>query len=111
MLKSKLTIDRIANQLKNKNILIRVDFNCPIKEGKVKDDTRVRESIKTIKFAIENGANCISLMSHLGRPNGEKNLQFSLKPIVPVVSKYLNKEVEFLPDCVGAETIQVRSKF
>jgi phosphoglycerate kinase len=107
MLKSKLTIDKIASQLKNKNILIRVDFNVPMKAGKIKDDTRIKESLKTIQFAMENGANCVSLMTHLGRPNGEKNLEYSVKPLIPLLSKYLNKEVEFVPDCVGQETIKV----
>jgi len=107
MLKSKLTIDRIASQLKNKNVLIRVDFNVPMKNGKIKDDTRIRESLKTIQFAMENGANSVALMSHLGRPDGEKKLEYSLRPLAPVVSKFLNKEVEFVPDCVGSETIKV----
>jgi len=107
MLKSKLTFDKIGSLIKNKNILVRVDFNVPMKNGKIKDDTRIKESLKTIQFAMENGANSVALMSHLGRPNGSKNMEYSLNPLVPVISQYLGKEVQFVPDCVGKDTIKV----
>jgi phosphoglycerate kinase len=97
----KLTIDKIGPQLANKRVLVRVDFNVPIKNGKITDDTRIRESLKTIRYAIDNGAKSVTLMSHLGRPNGTKNMKYTLEPIVPTLSNLINKKVEFVNDCIG----------
>jgi phosphoglycerate kinase len=103
----KLTIDKIGNKLANQRVLIRVDFNVPIKNGKITDDTRIKESLKTIQYAIDKGAKSITLMSHLGRPNGEKNLKYTLEPIAPALSKLINKDVEFVNDCVGQDVQNV----
>ena len=111
MLLKKLTIDKIAKELANQRVLMRVDFNVPIKGGKITDDTRIKESLETIKFAHENGAKSIVLLSHMGRPNGEKNLKYSLEPITPVLSQYLGKDVEFVNDCVGQEVLEVKNNF
>lgn len=97
----KLTIDKLGPYLKDKRVLVRVDFNVPIKNGKITDDTRIRESLKTIQYSIENGAKSVVLMSHLGRPNGQKNLKYTLEPVVPALEKLINKKVEFVNDCVG----------
>jgi phosphoglycerate kinase len=99
----KLTIDKLGSQLRNKRVVIRVDFNVPIKNGKISDDTRIRESLKTIQYSLEQGAKSVILLSHLGRPNGQKNPKYSLEPIVPALSNLINKKVEFVNDCVGQQ--------
>jgi len=103
----KLTIDKLGPQLANKRVLVRVDFNVPIKNGKITDDTRIKESLNTIRYALDQGAKSVTLMSHLGRPNGTKNMKYSLEPVVPALSNLINKKVEFVNDCVGQE---VRNK-
>jgi phosphoglycerate kinase len=92
--------------VKGKRVLIRVDFNVPLDKatGAVKDPKRVAASIPTIKHCLDNGAKAVILMSHLGRPDGQKNAKFTLKPVVPVLEKLLGgKKVTFLSDCVGAD--------
>ena len=108
MLSKKLTIDKIASLIKNKRVLLRVDFNVPIKNNTVTDSTRIKESLKTIQFALDSGAKNIALISHLGRPNGQKNLKYSMKPLADSLSKLINKDVHFLNDCVGNEIIEVK---
>jgi len=72
MLSKKLTIDWIPHLIKDKWVLMRVDFNVPIKEGKIKDPTRIVSTLPTIDFLKKNGAKSIILMSHLGRPDGQR---------------------------------------
>lgn len=86
--------------LKGKKTFIRVDFNVPIKDGVVGDDTRIREAAKTIKYASEQGAK-VALISHLGRPKGEKKSEFSLKPVADYINKNNIFPVKFVEDCVG----------
>jgi phosphoglycerate kinase len=88
--------------LKGKHTFIRVDFNVPVKEGKVEDDTRIRGAQPTIKYAIDEGARVI-LASHLGRPKGERVEKYSLRPVAEHLSSLLGKAVEFADDCVGDE--------
>ncbi len=85
-----------------KKALVRVDFNVPLKEGVVNDDTRIRAAIPTLKYLLDQGAALI-LMSHLGRPKGEAKAEFSLEPVVSVLSDLLGKPVQFASDCIGEE--------
>ena len=82
MLARKLAIDNIPQLIKGKRVLMRVDFNVPIKEGKIKDMTRIQGAIPSIKYCLEHGAKSVVLMSHLGRPDGQRNDKFTMKPVV-----------------------------
>lgn len=90
--------------LSGKRVLIRVDFNVPQDKatGAITNNQRIVAALPTINFALENGASVV-LMSHLGRPDGQKIEKFSLKPVADELSKLLGKPVNFLSDCVGAE--------
>ncbi|UCG08798.1 MAG: phosphoglycerate kinase [Desulfobacterales bacterium] len=94
----KLTVEDI--EPKGKRILMRVDFNVPLVGGKVTDDERIKATLPTIKYLVDNSAKVI-LMSHLGRPKGQRVPEMSLKPCVPVLSSLLGKDVAFVDDCIG----------
>jgi len=98
----KLSIDDI--ELKGKRVLIRVDFNVPLDENQnITDDKRIVASLPTIKKIIQDGGKAI-LMSHLGRPKGERKPEFSLEPVAKRLSELLNKNVIFSNDCIGDDT-------
>ena len=88
--------------LKGKRVLMRVDFNVPMQDGKVTDDKRIRASLPTIKYVLDQGASLI-LMSHLGRPKSASDSEFSLRPVSEVLASLLDIPVKMAPDCVGPE--------
>ena len=94
----KKTIEDVDCQ--NKTILVRVDYNVPIKDGKVADDYRIKQSLPTLKYLLEKKARLI-LISHLGRPEGRPDAKFSLKPVAAVLAGLIDVKVEFAADCVG----------
>ena len=97
---NKLTIEDL--DLKGNKVLVRVDFNVPIRDGRVGDDRRIVASLPTIHHALDRGAALI-LISHLGRPKGEIQPEFSLAPVAQCLGEHLGREVKFVSDCVGDE--------
>jgi len=88
--------------LKGKRVLMRVDFNVPMQDGKVTDDKRIRASLPTIQYVLDQGAS-LTLMSHLGRPKGGPSPEFSLKAAAETLAGLLGRPVKMAPDCVGPE--------
>jgi phosphoglycerate kinase len=103
---SKLTIQDL--DLRGKRVFIRVDFNVPLKDSVVTDDTRIRETLPTLKLAIEKGGRLV-LASHLGRPKGGPDPKYSMKPAAEKLQELLGKWVAFASDCVGPEA-EAKSK-
>jgi phosphoglycerate kinase len=97
---AKLSIEDL--ELAGKRVFVRVDFNVPIKDGRIGDETRIRASLPTIRYALDHGATVV-LASHLGRPKGKRNPQLSLQPIAERLSELLNRPVAFAGDCIGDE--------
>ncbi len=102
-LSNKLSIEDV--DLKDKRVLIRVDFNVPLDADKhVTNTQRIAGAVPTIKYALDHGAKTVILMSHLGRPDGKPNPKYSLAPVVPELEKLLGgKKVTMAPDSVGPD--------
>ncbi|MCS7300376.1 MAG: phosphoglycerate kinase [Fimbriimonadales bacterium] len=86
--------------VRGKRVLVRVDFNVPVQDGVITDDRRIRESLPTIQYLLEQGATVV-LMSHFGRPKGQRTPEFSLRPVAHRLSELLGREVHFFEDCIG----------
>jgi phosphoglycerate kinase len=97
---SKLTVDRV--ELAGKRVLLRVDFNVPLEDGRVAEDTRIRAALPTIELCLKAGA-AVLLASHLGRPKGTPDPHYSLRPVAIKLEELLGRPVPLLPDCVGPE--------
>ena len=100
---AKLSIRDLS--LKGQRVFIRVDFNVPLKNGVIGDDTRIRASLPTIQYALAQGATVV-LASHLGRPKGQPDQELSLQPIATRLSDLLSRPVAFADDCVGASAAE-----
>ncbi len=105
---SKLSIDEL--DIKGKRVFIRADFNVPLDDNlRITDDGRIRSTLPTINYAIDEGAKVI-LASHLGRPKGKPDPRFSLAPVAKRLHRLLDKEVVFAPDCVGPQVESLVAK-
>jgi phosphoglycerate kinase len=98
----KLTVGDI--DIKGKRVLMRVDFNVPLENGEVANDQRIRAALPTIKYIIARGGKLV-LMSHLGRPKGQRVKEMSLKPCVKALGDHLGQEVAFVDDCIGESVL------
>ena len=96
----KLTVDDL--DIKGRRVLMRVDFNVPLEDGKVANDKRIKAALPTIQNIVDRGGRLI-LMSHLGRPKGARVPEMSLQPCISVLNHLLNKEVGFINECIGDE--------
>ncbi|HOB15938.1 MAG TPA: phosphoglycerate kinase [Defluviitoga sp.] len=103
----KLTLRDV--DLKDKKVIMRVDFNVPIKDGKITDDTRIRAALPTIQYALDKGAKVI-LLSHLGRPDGERDPQYSLKPVAERLKELIDAPVYFVDETRGEKVEEAVSK-
>jgi phosphoglycerate kinase len=98
------TIDQAP--VSGKRVLVRVDFNVPLQEGKVTDDRRIREAIPSIKHILENGGSAV-LMSHLGRPKEGPEAKFSLNQTIDTLKSYVDAEVLFADDCISEQAFEM----
>ncbi len=95
--------------IEGRRALVRVDFNCPVKDGVVTDDTRIRAALPTIRYLRERGARVV-LLSHLGRPKGGPDEKYSMRPVVRTLEKLLGAPVTFLPDPTSDEAVTVTKR-
>ncbi len=103
-----MAVRSITNaEVSGKKVLVRVDFNVPLKDGAVTDDTRIKAALPTIEHLLKNNASSVILMSHLGRPKGQRAPEFSLKPTAERLSELLGRPVKMAPDVVGPEVEQM----
>ena len=86
--------------LKNRTVLLRTDYNVPIEKGKITDDYRITQSLETIHYLLSQNCKVI-ICSHLGRPEGKPDPDLSLFPVAKKLNEILNRQVDFVPDCIG----------
>jgi len=98
---NKLAINLLP--IASERVFIRCDFNVPQKDGKITNNQRIVAALPSIQYCLDNGAKSVVLCSHLGRPDGQKNLKFTLSPVAEELKTLLKRDVSFLPDCVGPE--------
>ena len=96
----KKTIEDV--QVGQKKVFVRVDFNVPMQDGKISDDTRIRAALPTIQYLVDQGSKVI-LASHFGRPKGERKPELTLAPCAAHLSELIGKPVAFVNDCIGNE--------
>lgn len=94
---------------KHYRVLVRVDYNVPMKDGKVDDDLRIRASLPTLEYLLEHGCSLV-LISHLGRPEGKRNIEFSLEPVAQKLEELLGRKVTFVDDTIGDAALQAVKK-
>jgi len=99
-----LFLDQV--DIQGKRIIMRVDYNVPLKDGAITDDNRIRASLPTINYLLEKGASVV-LCSHLGKPKGKKRPELSLKPVAERLKELLNRDVIMAPDCIGEEVLNL----
>lgn len=103
MLSKKVGLDNILKFLTNSRTLMRVDFNVPLKDGKVADANRIQKTLPSIKKILEQNCKSLVLMSHLGRPDGKIKKEYSMKPLVPTLEQLLGTKVHFIDKKIGKE--------
>ncbi|CBY31753.1 unnamed protein product [Oikopleura dioica] len=101
---AKLSIKDLA--LSGKRVVMRVDFNVPMKDGIITNNQRIAAAVQTIKFALDQGATSVVLISHLGRPDGRKQSRYSLAPVAEELKALLKRDVTFIDDCVSAQALE-----
>ncbi len=104
--KTKLTIDEL--DFRGKKVLVRVDYNVPFEGDTIRDDKRIRETLPTLRKILDGGG-AVILISHCGRPEGERNLEFTLRPCAVRLEELLGRKVKFVGDCIGEEARKVRA--
>jgi phosphoglycerate kinase len=104
-LRKKLTINLLP--IASERVFMRCDFNVPQKDGKITNNARIVAALPSIQYCLDNGAKSVVLCSHLGRPDGQVNMKYTLAPVAEELKKLLNKDVQFLSDCVGEEVEKV----
>lgn len=98
---NKMTVRDIA--LGGKRVLVRVDFNVPLDGGKITDTTRISAALPTLEYILDHDPRAVILLSHLGRPKGERVAELSLAPVAPALAELLGRDVAFAADCIGAQ--------
>ena len=101
---NKMTVRDI--EVEGKRVLVRVDFNVPLADGRITDDTRIAAALPTIKYILSQKPQALVLMSHLGRPKGERVAEMSLAPVARALAELLERNVAFADDCVGSEVTE-----